>query len=444
MVPSNKKTRPKMVAVLIETFGLNPTVATAVVLLIALVCAFAIFWFIRSAPPRTLVVTSGPAGSSFQRYADSYAKILAKEGVTLRVLPSQGSIENLTRLDSSQPDIDIGFVQSGVHEGIDLKKLVSLGSIAHQPLWIFYRGPRQIIRLSELTGQRLAVGALGSGTHALAMTLLQANGITEGKAVFLDLDAESASTELLAGKLDAVFLMGDSASMLTLRNLIKSPDVKLYSFSQADAYVRRYPYLTKMELPQGSIDLGKNMPAQDVVLIGTTVDLVARKGLNPALSDLLLEVAQQVHGRSSILQKRGEFPAPLDHGFAISDDALRYYKSGKGLLYRSIGSFWFASLINRILVVFVPTLLVLIPAIRFLPVAYKWRIQLRIYQYYRALLLLERELSSPRSPEQAQELLKRVDEIDEAVNRLKVPASFADQFYGLRGHIAFVRARLKA
>ena len=143
-----------------------------------------------------------------------------------------------------------------------------------------------------------------------------------------------------------------------------------------------------MELSQGSIDFGMNLPAQDIVLIGPTVELVARKGLHPALSDLLLEVAQEVHGKASILQKRGEFPAPIEHEFTISDDALRYYKSGKGLLYRAVGSFWLASLINRILVVFVPTLLVLIPALRFFPTIYKLRTKLQIYRRYRRLLLI--------------------------------------------------------
>ena len=124
--------------------------------------------------------------------------------------------------------------------------------------------------------------------------------------------------------------------MQTLRTLVRSPDVQLYTFAQADAYVRRYAYLDRMELPEGSIDLGKNLPAQDVVLIGPTVELVARKGLHPALSDLLLEVAREVHGKTGLLQKRGEFPAPLEHEFTISDDATRYYKSGKGFLYRSV------------------------------------------------------------------------------------------------------------
>ena len=232
--------------------------------------------------------------------------------------------------------------------------------------------------------------------------------------------------------------------MQTLRTLVREPGVQLFNFTQADAYVRRYPYLSKIELPEGSIDLGKNLPAQTVSLIGPTVELVARKELNSALSDLLLEVAQEVHGTAGLLQKRGEFPAPLEHEITISDDALRYYKSGKGFFYRAVHSFWLASLLNRIVVAIVPLVLVFVPAIRFFPVLYRWSIQLRIYRSYRPLLRLERDASGPLTRGQAQELLRQLDAIEANVNHLNVPASFASQFYELRGHIAFVRQRLTA
>jgi TRAP-type uncharacterized transport system substrate-binding protein len=444
MTTPKKSGSPWIVSTLVETFGLNPMVAVVFVLLVALLGVLAVVWFVRSAPPRTLAITSGPPGSSFQRYAGRYAKILADNGVTLQVLPSQGSLENLQRLQGGQPGIDIGFVQGGLAEEAKLGDLVSLGSIAHQPLWIFYHGPKQITRLSELAGLRIGVGPQGSGTHALAMALLKANGITDGQATFAELDAEAAATALLGGKLDAIFLMGDSAPLQTLRSLIRSPDVQLFSFAQADAYVRKFAYLYKMAFPQGSIDLGLNLPAHDVVLVGPTVELVARRGLNPALSDLLLEAAQEVHGKAGLLQQRGEFPAPIEHEFTISDDAVRYYKSGRGFMYRTVHSFWLASLINRILVVVVPTLLVLIPTIRFLPIIYKLKIRLQIYRRYRRLLQIEREIPRTLTRDQGEELARRLDVIDEAVNHLKVPASCADQFYFLRGHIAFVRERLRA
>jgi len=471
MNPPKKTTRSRPVTMLMETFGLSPAVAVAIVTIIAAICLLAVVWFVESAPPRTLTLTSGPAGSTFRRFADSdryqrsYQPILAKHGVTLQVLPSEGSQENLQRLADPHSGVDIGFVQSGLaasevqgnnppgsrprlvqgglSENEKFKDLVSLGSIAYQPLWVLYRNPARISRLSELAGKRIAVGDLGSGTHELALTLLQANGITGAPTILLNMDSDVAAKDLLAGKVDAVFFMGDSAPMATLGNLIRSPDVKIFNFTQADAYVRRFTYLNKIVLPAGSLDFAENLPAEDIVLIGPTVELVARKGLNSALSDLLIEVAQEIHGDASILQKRGEFPAPLEPDIKMSDDAVRYYKSGKSLLARTTGSLWLASAINRALVAFLPMILVLIPAIRFLPVAYKWRIQLRIYRCYRPLLLLERDASADLTAERRQDLLRRLDEIEGTVNRLKVPASFADQFYSLRGHIAFVRARLK-
>ncbi len=433
-----------MVAALIETFGFSPAIATAVTLFLMGIGLAALVWIVRSAPPRTLTLTSGPVGSSFQRYAESYQKRLAAHGVTLVIQPSNGSIDNLQRLQAADSGIDVGFVQGGMAKEENLKGLLSLGSIAYQPLWVYYRGTAPITRLAELAGKRIAVGAAGSGTRALALVLLSANGITGAPSVFVELDSEAAAADLLAGKLDAVFLMGDSASIQTLRSLGKSEDVRMFNFSQADAYTRRFAYLNKMILPEGSFDLGKNLPAQDVELIGPTVELVAREGLNSALSDLLLGVAQEVHGKAGLLQKRGEFPAPLEHEFAMSGDALRYYKSGKGFIYRLIDSFWLASLLNRMLVALVPLALVLIPTVRLLPILYRWSIQLRIYRCYRPLLRLEREAQWPLEKARAEELLQRLEEIEVTVNQLKVPASFAFAFYELRGHVGFVRRRLQS
>ena len=45
--------------------------------------------------------------------------------------------------------------------------------------------------------------------------------------------------------------------------------------------------------------------------------------------------------------------------------------------------------------------------------------------------------------EKLEELRVQLDHIEEEVNRMKMPASFADQFYVLRGHISFVRDRLR-
>jgi hypothetical protein len=431
-----------------ETFGLSRTAAISVILFVAAVLLAAIFWFIYSAPPRTLTITSGPPGSSFQRNAERYRDILSvlsSNKVTLKILPSQGSMENLRRLADPKFKVDIGFVQAGeTNEDSDGVTLYSLGSIAYQPLMIFYRNATPVSLLSGFAGKRLAIGPPGSGTRALALTLLQTNGIAPGGATpLLDLEAEDAAKSLTNGTVDAVFLMGDSASGQTMRALLRSPEIHIFDFAQADAYTRRFSFLNKLELPRGGVDLGADVPPHAVTLVAPTVELVARGSLHPALSDLLLEAAREAHGNASLLQRRGEFPAPLEHEFKISPDAARYYKSGKSFLYRSL-PFWLASVVNRILVVFVPLVLVLIPGLRLIPFAYKWRSQLRIYRRYRGLLRVEKDLVGKMTPAKREELRKRLDQVEESVNTMKVPASFAGQFYGLKEHIGFVRDRLNA
>jgi hypothetical protein len=432
----------RIVGMLMETFGLSYGAALAAALLLGLVICFALFWFVHATPPRVIVITAGTAGSSFETNAVRYQQILARSGLTLKILPSRGSLENLERLQDPSVQVDVGFVQGGITNGTNRAKLFSLGSVSYQPLLVFHRGNESMSLLSQLSGKKVAIGPEGSGTRALALTLLELNGVKPGGSTeLLDLEAEPAAEALLAGRVDAVFLMGDSASPQIMRRLLLAPGIQMLNFSQADGYTRRITYLNKLELPMGSIDFGKNIPAQDVYLVAPTVELLARPSLNPALSDLLLEAAQEVHGAPSLLKRKNEFPAPLEHDFPISAEASRYYKSGKTFLYRAM-PFWLASLVNPILVAIVPAIVLLIPGLKAIPFVFRLRMRLRIYRWYRALLALEHEVQDSLNQTNRQELLNRLDQIEAGVNHMKVPASFADQFYALRGYVAFVRNQL--
>jgi hypothetical protein len=442
METERKPDAGRIVTSLMETFGLSYAAAVASALFIGAVLLFAVFWFIRAAPPKTLVITSGVPGSSFETNAFRYRQILARSGITLKIVPSHGSLENLERLQNPGIHVDVGFVQGGVSNGPNRGKLVSLGSISYQPLLIFHRGTNSLSLLSELSGKRLAVGPIGSGTRALALSLLELNGIKAGgSTALLDYEADEAARHLAEGSIDAVFLMGDSASTQLMRRLLLEPDIHMFHFSQADGYTRRIAYLNKLQLPMGSIDFGKNIPAHDVYLVGPTVELLARPNVHPALSDLLLEAAQEVHGSASLLRRKGEFPAALEHDFPISPEASRYYKSGKTFLYRSL-PFWLASLVNPILVAIVPIIVLLVPGMKAIPFIFRLRVRLKIYRWYRELLALEREVLDGVHPAPNEDLIARLDHIEQGVNRMKVPVSFADQFYALRGYIAFVRNQL--
>ena len=434
----------KILSLFMDYFGMGRTASIVGMIIVALVIMTACFWFFHSAPPKTLIITSGEKGSAYYSVAEKYAKILSRDGVKLVILTSAGSVENLQRLANPSFKVDIGFVQAGLAKGQNIEKLVSLGSVAYQPLLIFHRLPEPVAVLSQLAGRRIAVGREGSGTRKLALALLSANGIEPGgAATFLDAEGEEAAAALVAGKADVIFLMADSASSQTMRTLLKTTGIGLVNFAQADAYVRRVGYLNKLTMPKGAMDFGKNIPEQDVTLVCPTVELIARDNLHPALSDLLLAAAVQIHGRAALFQNRGDFPAPLENEFKISDDAKRYYKSGKSFFYRYL-PFWLASLLNRILVVFVPLIIILIPGLKSIPALFRWRMSLRINRWYRLLLLVEQDAMKESSPEKQALLAGRIDAIESEVHAMKVPASYGDQFYVLRTHINFVRNKLQS
>jgi TRAP-type uncharacterized transport system substrate-binding protein len=439
--------------------GRGLPISIGLIVAISLVAAALAFFFLSAAPPTTLTITSGPVGSSFHLSAERYAKILARDGVTLKILPSQGSRDNLARLSNPKASVDIGFIVGGetvADPAVNAAstaastaspkapRLVSLGSVSYQPLMIFYRGrPRTLV--SDFKQLRLDIGDEGSAASALSQTLLDANGIKPGDGTVVGHRAPAASVQaLLAGKIDALFAMSDSTPTALMRELLHDENIHLFNFVQAEGYTHRYTYLNRLTLPRGAIDFGEDIPASDVSLIAPTVELVARDNLHPALSDLVLEAAREVHGRSGLYKHAGEFPAPVAHDFPISPDASRWYVSGRSFLYRTF-PFWIARLIERLVAIVVPMAIVLVPGIKIAPAVFRWRVMSRIYRWYAVLQRIELDsYAVPLDAHRCDDLLHRLVHVESTVRKLLVPPAYGDLLYDLRGHIAVVRASLLA
>jgi TRAP transporter TAXI family solute receptor len=420
-----------------------------------LLASIAAIWlalhFVRPMPPRTIVMSGGPQGSSFQNFAERYRAVLAENGIDLKIIPSAGSLQNLDRLSEphKHAHYDIALVQAGITEtgtakqGIDTANLVSLGSMFYQPLTIFYRARQRISRLSQLKGERIAIGKQGSGTRLLALALLDANGIEpQGPTQLLDLDGDAARAALVDGQVDAIFLTGDSAPPATVRAMLHTRGVRMFDFPQADAYARVFPYLHKLDIPAGTFDLGANLPRRPLTLLAPAVELIARSDLHPALCDLLIQAAQQVHGRATRLQHAREFPNTFTYTFPLDSEAASYYKSGGGSIAYRYLPFRLASLVSRIAAVLLPIIIILIPGLRYLPNLYAWRVNSRIHRRYGEIMALERESLHSLTPERRTALLERLDEIERSVILRKIPGSHAEQIYQLREHIRFVRRNL--
>jgi hypothetical protein len=79
-----------------------------------------------------------------------------------------GSVENLERL--LRGEVDVAFVQGGTYPLVKDAdgRLRGMAALYHEPPWIFYRGKPVTDNLGALAGRRIAVGAPGSGTEAIA------------------------------------------------------------------------------------------------------------------------------------------------------------------------------------------------------------------------------------------------------------------------------------
>ncbi|MSQ70825.1 MAG: C4-dicarboxylate ABC transporter substrate-binding protein [Betaproteobacteria bacterium] len=408
--------------------------------LLAVVLAFVIaYQFVKPAPPDSFVISTGSESGAYHAFAKRYQKILARQGITLELRPSSGSVENLKRLRDNGAGVDAGFYQSGTGNPADNTdtELFTLGSVYYEPVWVFYRGARTVDRLLQIRGRRIAVGPPGSGSRMLATQLLSANEAARPPTQLLDLSGDAAALALRRGAVDAVLAVGGPESKV-VRDLLADRQVRLMSFNRAAAYTRKFPFLTAVTLPHGSIDLVHDVPPADTLLLAPSANILVREGLHPALVDLLMQAIAEVHGSAGVFQKPGEFPSVRDSTFPSSPEAQRFYKAGPPFLQRYL-PFWAATLIDRIVVLLVPLIVVLLPAIRFAPALYTWRIRSIITKWYGELKLLEIEIKEHFAADRNEEFMKRLNALENLVNTRPIPLRFTDQLYTLRQHIQMVR-----
>lgn len=404
---------------------------------ILVVAAFAVAArFIKPAPPDTLVISSGGEGSAYQTYAARYKEYIERFGIHVKVLPSEGSLQNIARLRADPPQADAALVQGGTSRPED-GDLRSLGAIYYEPLWVFYRGKAHIDRIDQLAGKRIAVGPAGSGTYRLAQDLLGAHGLADQGTTQLKIGGPEALGALLEGKVDAVFIVGGAQSA-TVWALLYSPGVSLMDFSQAQAYARRFPYLHEVTLPQGTVDFQRNIPSHEIHLVAPLATVAVNAETHPAHIDLLLQAMREVHREAGLFEAPGEFPSPKGTEFPLHERAARFYQSGPPFLQRYL-PFGVANLIDRMVVLLVPLLALALPLSRILPPLYTWRVRARLYRWYGELKFLEGEAETHPEMRTAREWFAALDRIEDAVSRVHVPLSFADYMYQLRTHIALVR-----
>ncbi|MEN6466649.1 MAG: TAXI family TRAP transporter solute-binding subunit [Syntrophaceae bacterium] len=416
------------------------TVLFASILLIILISLWVGYSYVRPFPPDTLVMCTGMEGGSYARFGELYRKILAQNGIRVELRPTSGAVENLNLLADKSQKVDAGFVQGTVGKIEAASNLVSLGSVSYTPLWVFYRAEDILDDLSQLKGRRIAIGPQGSGIQKFALELLKVAGVASPPAVLYEYPYPAALSALKQGNIDAVMVTGQTDHQLVLE-LLRTKDVKLMSFSMAEAYTRFSPDLFHVVLPKGVINPANKFPPSDFHLLSPTTNLIVRKDLHPALVYLLLKASMEIHGGASWVNKAGEFPSLGKQDDPISDQARRFYAKGGSVLYDNL-PFWAATFLDRIILLVVPLAVILVPLIGIAPWIYTWRNRSKYYKLYNELRNVEKGLQVSMPPENIRDIHSRLDRIEEALNSIRISTAFLDEVNTMKEHVQVVRKKL--
>lgn len=409
---------------------------------VAIVLAGALFFLlvIQPAPPKFITMATGAEGSAYRQFGERYRATLARHGVELRLVPTEGGVENLQKLNDPASGVSVALVQGGLTTAGESPDLMALGTVFYEPVWIFLGNPG-MKRSPDLVGKRISMGPQGSGSRALGLELARAVGLGDAEKSLVDLSPQEALVALREDRLDVAIMVAPWESPY-VRELLADARVTAAPFPRADAHVALRPYLTKVVVPEGVADLRNNRPPADLVLVAPKTSLVVRKDLHPALQYLLLEAATEVHSAPGIFQKAGQFPAAEPIDLPLSDEARQYYRTGPPFLLRYM-PFWMAIFVGRLLIILIPVIGVMLPLFRLLPAVYGWYIRRRIFRLYGELKFIEAELDSPSAAAGARDRLERLDRLEARANRLRVPTMFSHFLYTLRAHMDLVRKRME-
>jgi TRAP-type uncharacterized transport system substrate-binding protein len=393
------------------------------------------FWYFIPAPPSSITIGAGVAGSATEHIAVRYRERLARHDVKVNIRLTKGSLDTVRLLRDPNSGVDTGFALGGVSNSAESPELASLGRIANSPIWIFYRSPEPMNRLSQLKGKRVSMNPASRRTDA---GILAAYGVNDQNTTFLTLNAPIASKALLNGEADAIFI-SQEVNTPNIQALLRDPTVRLMNVAQAEALTQLFPSLNHLTLAQGVVDLEKNIPPNDVNLIALPLVFFARANLHPEMIYLLAQTIKEEHSRGGVFQRPGEFPTQIDPEYSMAEEALDYYRNGPSFLQRYL-PFWMINYAKRVAAIVVTAIAVVIPLFTYTPRLYAWFLNMRLARLYRRIRLVNAQLNNSLTTDQLIALQSDLENIDRAANIL--PMRHSERFLNLLMHLRFTRSEL--
>uniref|UniRef100_UPI0040475ABD TAXI family TRAP transporter solute-binding subunit n=1 Tax=Aliarcobacter sp. TaxID=2321116 RepID=UPI0040475ABD len=394
--------------------------------------------FIEPSSKKEITIATGSVDAEYYKTALEYKKILEQQNVKVNIVPTNGSVENIKLLNEKK--VDIAFIQNGI-DIPNNNNLKAIASIYYEPLWIFYKNEKYTMDyIIQLTSKKISIGKDGSGTKDLSLRILNDNGIDNENSQILNLSTQEAKNALLKGEIDAMFLVS-SANSHTVQELLANPDINLFSFKRAKAYSRKYTFLESVPLYEGTIDLYKNLPNDNINLLTTTASLVIRDDFSNELTRLILKEIKTLHNKKDLFEKENQFPNINNLTLQTSEEAIIYFTYGDTWLEK-IFPYWIASNIDRLKILLIPLLTLLIPLSKgFFPL-YRWSIRSKIYKWYEEIQKIDLLIENA-SHEQLDSCLNKIIILkSEIKNETKVPLSYMGEYYDLIMHLELIISKI--
>lgn len=394
--------------------------------------------FIQPAPKKELVIATGSKTGNYYTTALAYQALLQEEGIKVTILNSAGSVENLSLLKEKKADI--AFVQNGIAGNKHNVEL--LASLYYEPLWIFYKNDNYTMDyVIQLIGKTIAIGKSQSGTEHLSRMILQDNGITPQNTNIINLSTTQAKEKLIQGKIDGLFIVSSTQSSI-IKALLEEPSINLLSIKRSKAYSQKYSFLESLNLYEGTIDLYKNLPDEDIRLLATTANLVVNSDVPEELIRILMKKVQFIHSSKTLFSQDNQFPNTSNTNLVINEEALKYLKDGDSFLEK-IFPYWIASNIDRLKILLIPILTLMFPLFKGVLPLYQWTMRSKIYRWYDQVNEIDQHIPTMSKEKQLQ-TIKDLEELKlEIQKETKVPLSFMGEYYNLIMHIDMICKKLE-
>jgi TRAP-type uncharacterized transport system substrate-binding protein len=219
-------------------------------------------------------ILTGSPGGQYHVLATRLADRAKREHGTLMVIPTAGSIENVSRLANARGGCAEKFalVQDGTPVPADAR-LELLGRLPDlESLLLLGRTGHIFNTFGDLRGKSIGIGPEGSGTAYLMRQLFEDPDL-HALDVHLSHHGLLEQAQLVAeSKLDlAAFVMQEDAEFL--RTVIRQHGLDIVSPQDLQGLIARYPWLSLGRIPAGRYDLVRPIPSVDkqIARLGTLV-----------------------------------------------------------------------------------------------------------------------------------------------------------------------------